>query len=180
MLKIGGIVMAALFVVSLTPTAASAMPTDSDAKEAKVYRQISLPRKSSAYTELNSMVIRTQAQFDAFFKQARAGSISRYAAQAWQQMEDALREGKIDFETEALVLLRYPRGISGSATVILDEPTLKDRMLTCHLRHETPELSTSDISYRIVALAISKADVDKVTLAGDKPTELSVTAEASN
>ncbi len=83
-----------------------------------------------------------------------------------QAFEDALRNAKLDFSKEALVLLRHTEG-SGSVKVAFETPVLKGRKLLCEIKGKPipPGYGgTADMAYYCFALAVSKAHVSEVEL----------------
>jgi hypothetical protein len=77
---------------------------------------------------------------------------------------DALRNAKIDFNQEALMLLRHDEP-SGSVSVSFKTPVLKDKTLVCEIRGEPLRgLGTADMAYHCFALAVSKLLVNQVQL----------------
>jgi len=125
------------------------------------FRIIPIPKKEFGYSHFGSMVLMSENDMDSFLKKTYA--------QGWnnrQEFEDALRNAKLDFTTEALVLLRHTEG-SGSVQVIFETPILNDRKLLCEIRgRPIPPgyLGTADIADYCFAVAVSKARVSQVEL----------------
>jgi hypothetical protein len=83
-----------------------------------------------------------------------------------QEFEDALRNAKVDFTKEALVLLRHSEG-SGSVQVTFETPKLEARKLLCEIRGRPipPGYGgTADMAYYCFAVAVSKSTVSQVEL----------------
>jgi hypothetical protein len=83
-----------------------------------------------------------------------------------QEFEGALRNAKVDFSKEALVLLRHPER-SGSVQVTFETPILQDRKLLCEIRgRPIPGSGTGDMAYYCFAVVVSKSEVSQVELQG--------------
>lgn len=123
------------------------------------FRTINIYEREYGYSHFESMAITTSEDFDAFLKET-----SDLAWNNRQEFVDALRNAKIDFNQEALVLLRHTEG-SGSVQVSFETPVLKDKTLLCEIRGEPLRgAGTADMAYHCFALAVSKSLVDKVQL----------------
>lgn len=119
------------------------------------FRTLNLQQGDIGYSYFESMAITSSEDFKAFLDE-----ISQQAQ--WynrQQFVDTLLSANIDFNKEALVLLR-PDGASG---VTFATPVLQDKTLFCEFRKEN--VATIDVAiFNCIALAVSKSLVDKVEL----------------
>ncbi|HYF51211.1 MAG TPA: hypothetical protein VEJ63_17480 [Planctomycetota bacterium] len=125
------------------------------AADAEPYRSIDVPQQEHGYQNFESKVIKTQAELDAFLKNP---------GEAWNErkkFEEGLKAPKIDFEKEALVLLRHTEG-SGSVQVTFEKPKLEGTTLKCKVSRKEPEIGTADMAYYTFALVVDKTKVKKV------------------
>jgi hypothetical protein len=122
------------------------------------FRVINIPQREFGYSHFESMAITTSEDLNAFLEE-----MSQLSWNNRQVFVDALLDAKIDFNKEALVLLRHTEG-SGSAQVSFDTPVLQDKTLLCEIRSEMTGVGTADMAYHCFALAVSKSLVDKVQL----------------
>jgi hypothetical protein len=82
----------------------------------------------------------------------------------WSNKEafvNTLLNANVDFNREALVLLRYTDPY-GAARVPLETPTLKEKTLVCEIRREVLGAGLGIVASHGFALAVSKSVVDKV------------------
>lgn len=124
------------------------------------FRTINIHQREIGYNYFDSMAITSSQDFNAFLEEV---SQQLY----WnnkQDFVDALRKAQIDFNQEALVLLRHDEG-SGSVHVSFKTTVLQDKTLLCEIRGEPLRgLGTADMAYHCFALAVSKSLVNKVQL----------------
>ncbi len=126
---------------------------------ASSFRTINIPQREFGYSHFDSMAITTSEDFDAFLEET-----SQLGWNNRQEFVDALRNARIDFNQEALVLLRHTEG-SGSVQVSFETPVLKDKTLLCEIRGEPLRgAGTADMAYYCFALAVSKSLVNQVQL----------------
>ena len=137
------------------------------AQDAKGVRRIAIPHREHGYGNFKSQVIASQDQFDAFLKTVEK-------QQGWNNRADflkALANAKIDFATEALVLIRQTEG-SGSNQVTFAPAELKGDTLVCRIQRKVAEIGTADIADYCLALAVPKKQVATVEVIVDqKPRE---------
>jgi len=131
-------------------------------ESAESFRIIPIPTREHGYRNFKSIVFRSQQDLDSFLadKSTQSGWNNR------QIFEDAVRNAKLDFSKEALVLLRHTEG-SGSVKVTFEKPVLKGRNLLCEIRGTSipPGYGgTADMAYYCFAVAVSKAQVSQVEL----------------
>ncbi len=120
-------------------------------KSTQSFRIIPIPKRGG-YGNFGSI------DMDSFLKKT-----SRHLG---QEFEDALRNAKLDFTEEALVLLRHTEG-SGSVQVVFETPILQDRKLLCQIRGKPipPGYGgTADMADYCFAVAVSKSHVSQVEL----------------
>jgi hypothetical protein len=129
-------------------------------KESAVpFRTINIYQREFGYSNFESMAITTGEDLNAFLEE-----MSQLGWNNRQAFVDALRNAKIDFNHEALVLLRHTEG-SGSVGVSFETPVLQGKTLICEIRGEPPlGAGTADMAYHCFAIAVSKSLVDKVQL----------------
>ena len=123
------------------------------------FRVINIPRGDSGYTYFDSLAITTSQDFKTFLEE-----ISQQ--QHWydrQAFVDALLNAKIDFNQEALVLLRHDEG-SISARVTFETPVVQDKTLLCEIRGDQQGAGLMVVAIYGFAFAVSKSLVDKVQL----------------
>ena len=123
------------------------------------FRTINIYRTDNGYNYFDSMVITSNRDFNAFLEEVSQQSFWSYK----QAFVAALLNAKIDFNQEALVLLRHTEG-SISARVSFETPVLKEKTLVCEIRGELNGLGLGTVAYYGFALVVSKSLVDKVQL----------------
>jgi hypothetical protein len=124
------------------------------------FRTINIYQRELGYSYFDSMAITSSQDLEAFLAEIpqQIGWNNR------QGFIDALRNAKIDFNQEALMLLRHDEP-SGSVSVSFKTPVLKDKTLVCEIRGEPLRgLGTADMAYHCFALAVSKSLVNQVQL----------------
>lgn len=134
-------------------------PTISNNESAPSFRVINIHQREFGYSHFESMAITTSEDLNAFLEE-----MSQLGWNNRQAFVDTLLDAKIDFNKEALVLLRHTEG-SGSVQVKFETPVLQDKTLVCEIRGELMAgAGTADMAYHCFALAVSKSLVDKVQL----------------
>jgi len=126
-------------------------------KSTQSFRIIPIPKRGG-YGNFGSIVLLSKHDMDSFLKKT-----SRHLG---QEFEDALRNAKLDFTEEALVLLRHTEG-SGSVQVVFETPILQDRKLLCQIRGKPipPGYGgTADMADYCFAVAVYKSHVSQVEL----------------
>lgn len=129
------------------------------AGDAKSFRIIPVPQREHGYRGITPAVIRSKDEFDAFIKTTREQN-------GWKNRDGfitALTNAAIDFDKEALVLIRHTEG-SGSTQVSIDSTELQGRKLVCQLHRKTAQIGTTDMAFHCFAMAVLVADVDEVEL----------------
>ena len=130
-------------------------------ENAQPFRVIPILKREHGYGSFASMAIKSQNELDSFLKDT--------SKQSWnnrQEFEAALRDAKLDFTKEVLVLLRHDES-SGSTQVTFETPILKDRKLLCEIRGRAfhPGYGgTADMAYYCFAVVVSKSAVSHVEL----------------
>ena len=131
-------------------------------KGSELFRIIPIPKKENGYSNFASIALTSEDDFNSFMK--------RTATQiGWnnrKEFEDALREAKVDFTKEALVLLRHDEP-SGSVQVTFERPALQDMKLVCEIRGKPIPpgfLGTADMAAYCFAVVVSKSAVKQVEL----------------
>jgi hypothetical protein len=133
------------------------------AQDAKGVRRIPVPHREHGYGNFKSQIITTDDQFKTFIQQVEK-------QQGWNHRADfidALKTAKIDFTTEALVLIRQTEG-SGSNKVTFGAVELKDGKLTSVIERKVAEIGTADIADYALALAVPRKELKAVHITVDK------------
>ena len=131
-------------------------------KSTQAFRIIPIQKRENGYSNFASIAFMTKEDLDNFLTDtsAQIGWNNR------QEFEDALRNAKVDFTREALVLLRHSEG-SGSVQVTFETPILQDGKLLCEIRGKSIPpgyLGTADMAYYCFAVAVAKSQVSQVEL----------------
>jgi len=126
------------------------------------FRVILISKRENGYSNFASIAFTSKDEFDSFIRRTstQIGWNNR------QGFEDVLRNAKVDFTQEALVLLRNTEP-SGSVQVTFETPTLQDGKLRCDIRGKAIPpgfLGTADMAYYCFAVAVSKSAVTQVEL----------------
>ena len=132
--------------------------------ESESFRTINLPPGDNGYSYFGSMAITSSQDLKAFVDEL---SQQLYWTNR-QGFVDALLNAKIDFDREALVLLRYDDGY-GATRVPFEAPVLQDKTLVCEIRRKLYGLGPAVMAYHCFALAVSKSLVNKVQLNVEGP-----------
>ena len=115
------------------------------------FRIIPIPKRETGYSNFESVAIMSKNDMDSFLRDTskQIGWCNR------QEFEGALRNAKLDFSEEALVLLRHTEG-RGSVQVTFETPILQDRKLLCEIRGRPIRGSgTGDMAYYCFAVVVS-------------------------
>jgi len=123
------------------------------------FRIINIHQTDSGYQYFDSIAIISAEDFNAF-----VGEISRQ--QYWSDKQgfvDALLKAKVNFNQEALVLLRRSVG-NGGVGVSFENPVLQEKTLFCKIGGEAQGAAIDVVSYHCFALAVSKSLVNRVQL----------------
>jgi hypothetical protein len=131
-------------------------------ESAQSFRIIPIPKSEHGYSNFASIAIMSKNEMDSFLKDTskQIGWNNR------QEFEASLRNAKLDFTKEALVLLRHTEG-SGSVKVTFETPILQNRKLLCEIqgRPFPPGYGgTADMAYYCFAVVVSKSDVSQIEL----------------
>jgi hypothetical protein len=136
------------------------------------FRKIDIPPREHGYSSFDSQVIDNQATYEAFVATVRQQDSWNDKAAFLQALTDA----KLNFDREALVLLRHTEG-SGSIQVKLEKLTAKAKRLSCSIARQVPEIRTADMAYYCFALVVDKSGITEVELkVGDRRNVLSIPA----
>jgi len=146
------------------------------AGEPAAFRTIPIPKREHGYNNFKSMVIHTKAAWEKFKKKHHGKK-----ATGWNQRENvfkALADAKINFEKEALVLLRHSEG-SGSTSVTFKKPVLMGKKLVCTITRKVPQVGTANMAYYCFAVVVRKSDLDEVEVQvkGRKPLVSGIAAD---
>ncbi len=134
-------------------------------------RTIAVPLQDNGYQHVSSVVIGSASDLDALL--ARVGP-----KPGWNDfagLESALRDARVDFRTSAIVLIRHDEG-SATTGVTFDTKPGRDKTLVCRIAREPAGIGLTVMSYRCLALAVDRAEVERVEVrveaAGDAPREV--------
>lgn len=134
---------------------------------AEAYRIVPIPKSENGYDSFDSTQIESQEQLDTFLK-------SLAVKPGWNErkrFEDALKNAKIDFKTERLMLLRHSEG-SGSIDVQFLRPELKVLELHCKVARVEPSGSgTADMAYYCFAVVLQRNVVKKLVFKKHRESE---------
>ena len=126
---------------------------------AEPYRRLEIQERENGYSNLKTMAVLSKDQLDGLLKQVADTSQHWRTAQKFTQ---ALTEPKIDFATEALVLLCHDEG-SGSVQVEFQKPLFVAHRLVCKIKRVPPSgVGTADMAYYAYALVIKRVDIETV------------------
>ena len=134
-------------------------PNVSNNQNESAFRTIKIYQRELGYNYFDSMAITTSEDFNAFLAEIP----QQIGWNGRQEFIDALVNAKIDFNREALVLLRHDEP-SGSVVVSFETPVLKEKTLVCEIRGKSTSAGTADMAYHGFALAVSKSLVNQVEL----------------
>lgn len=127
---------------------------------ADAFRVVPIPKSENGYDSFESAQFESQEQVDAFLK-TLAGK------PGWNErkrFEDALKNAKIDFKAERLVLLRHTEGSSGIDVQFL-RPELKGMELHCRIARTEPSgAGTTDMAYYCFAVVLQRNAVKRLEL----------------
>jgi len=142
--------------LSAAPRSATAAGTD---EPPAPWRRIPIPEREHGYRNFETRSFATRQAWETF----RDRILDQ---EGWNRRDPfvaAIDGAAIDFDRETLVLVRHTEG-SGSTRVTLHRPRLADGVLTCTITTRAPEIGTADMAYRCFALAVAKAEVERLTV----------------
>lgn len=122
------------------------------------FRTINIYPSDNGYNYFDSMAITSSQDFKTFLEEVAQQQ------QYWNNKEafvNALLNANVDFNNEALVLLRYDDPY-GASRVPLETSILKEKTLVCEIRREIQGAGLGIVASHGFALAVSKSVVDKV------------------
>ena len=137
-------------------------PCQSTNPTTQSFRIIPILKRENGYGNFESMAFVSKDELNSFLK----NTATQIGWNNRQEFEDALRNAKVDFTKEALVLLRHDEG-SGSVQVTFEPPLLQDGRLICKIqgkRFPPGYGGTADMAYYCFAVVVSKAAVTEVEL----------------
>ena len=123
------------------------------------FRIINIHQGDSGYGYFESMAITSSQDFNEFLEISQELLLINR-----QAFVDALLKANVDFNQEALVLLRYDHAY-GASRIPFETPVLQEKTLICEIRE--PPLQGAGItvvSHHCFALVVSKSLVNKVQL----------------
>ncbi len=137
------------------------------------FRQIQIPERENGYSIFDSQSITTKPEFEKFVKSIEdADNFNNKDA-----FLSTLRNAKIEFGKDSLVLLRHSEG-SGSTKVTLNPPQLKNKQLICKLERKAAQIGTADMAYYCYAFAVSKSAIKEVVFDNGRRTQTISTVSA--
>ena len=129
-------------------------------KGSESFRILPIPKRENGYSNFASIAFTSKEDFDAFMRRTS----TQIGWNDRKGFEDVLRDAKVDFTQEALLLLRHTEP-SGSVQVTFERPTLQDMKLVCEIRGKPLRSGGSaDMAYYCLAVVISKSAVNEVEL----------------
>lgn len=134
---------------------------DIHAEQGESFRIIPIPEREHGYSNFDSTVISSEKELDTFL-----GEKLRGQGMGWNDKEGfrmALSRANLDFEQEALVLLRHTEA-SGSVQINFLQPCVKGNRIIARIERKEPEIGTADMAYFCFALAVVKAEIAEVKL----------------
>jgi hypothetical protein len=137
-------------------------PCQSTNPTTQSFRIIPILKRENGYGNFESIAFVSKDGLDSFLK----NTATQMGWNNRQEFEDVLRNAKVDFTKEALVLLRHDQG-SGSVQVTFAPPLLQDRRLICKItgkRFPPGYGGTMDMAYYGFAVVVAKAAVSEVEL----------------
>jgi hypothetical protein len=132
-----------------------------DGRGEQVFRFVPIPGQEHGYSNFESLVIRSDQELDEFFSRT-----SIAAGISWNNKRDkfekAIRESRLNFARESLVLLRHTEE-SGSVKVSFGVQQVKSSVIYCSICREEPTgMGTTDMAYYCFALAVLKQEVKRI------------------
>jgi hypothetical protein len=134
-------------------------PTELKNESESSFRIVNIHQMEGGYRYFDSIAITSAQDFNAFLEE-----ISQQLF--WnnrQDFVDALLKANVNFNQEALVLLRYDSG-TGAVRVSFENPVLQEKTLLCEIRGEAHGPALGIVSFHCFALVVSKSLVNKVQL----------------
>jgi hypothetical protein len=133
-------------------------PVVSRNESGPTFRIIDIPKRDIGYSYLDSMVINSREDFAAFLREI----LEQLYWNNKQVFAGALLSAQVNFDQEALVLLRHDEG-SGSVQVSFETPVLQEKTLLCEIRGKLlTGGGTFDMANYCYALVVSKSLVNQV------------------
>lgn len=122
-------------------------------------RQIPIPQVEHGYDQFESMVIETPAEFDALLNVIKS-------QKDWNNKADfiaAMKQAHVDFQTDAVVLVRYTLG-SSSYKVAMLRTDVAGAELIIRLTRDSPGSGNRDMAYHCFALIFLKSSWQRVRI----------------
>jgi hypothetical protein len=122
------------------------------------FRTINIYASDNGYNYFDSMAITSSQDFKTFLEEVSQHQLY------WSNKEafvNTLLNANVDFNREALVLLRYTDPY-GAARVPFETPVLKEKTLVCEIHREVLGAGLGIVGYHGFALAVSKSVVERV------------------
>jgi hypothetical protein len=116
-------------------------------------RRVPIPLRDGVYEEFETTTITTDKGLKDFIQ--RGGKEYEWAAKYWEAFGKTLTDAKVDFKTQALVLVRHSEP-SGSIRVRHELTEEKDGVLRVTIRRKEPSLGTWDMAYYCWAYVVPK------------------------
>jgi hypothetical protein len=125
----------------------------------RAFRVIEIQKRENGYSNFETMAITSKDDFETLLREM--------TPQGWnsrQAFQDTLINANVDFNHEALILLRHDES-SGSVQVTFEPPVVQGTTLLTEIRGQRLRgMGTADMAYYCFALAVSKSLVNEVKL----------------
>ena len=115
-------------------------------------RQIPIPQRENGYSNFETRVLTSKGELESFLNEVT----EKRGWNAKDEFLTNLRNAKIDFHSEVLLLIRTTVG-SGSIKISLAEPTIVDGDIEFRVTWKMPGISTDDMNYQCFAVTVPKA-----------------------
>lgn len=131
-----------------------------DGKDEQIFRFVPIPRQEHGYSNFDSLVIRSAQELDEFFSRTSVAEGIRWNTR--DKFEKAIRESRLNFARESLVLLRHTEE-SGSVKVSFGVQQVKSSVIYCSIHREEPTgRGTADMAHYCFGLAVLKQEVKRI------------------
>lgn len=107
-------------------------------------RRLPIPVRDGVYEEFETTTFTSDKGLKDFIQ--KGGKEYEWAAKYWEAFAKTLTDAKVDFKTQALVLVRHSEA-SGSVRVRFELIEEKDGVLRATIRRKEPSLGTCDMAY---------------------------------
>ncbi len=141
-------------------------PTEKAQSKPSPYRTVSIPRRENIYSAFDTTVLQTEKEWNTFVKK-RTGDESKKNTSPepdprLARFINALKQAEVDFEQEALILLRHTES-RGNVKVQFTPRVKGDGQLTIRVEREVQgEFGTEVMQYFCYAIAVNTERISTV------------------